>query len=244
MLKGWRLEASSIRLATALANITGQLVTYALPLLAIAGLAAEGGHNKSLDLAALFALVPFVAIAGGFAMGLASRSFAWRSGDLTAASVSKVKRLFGRRPVRWGGAEFVQHRDQAVGLLRRRWHVLTVTTLVSQLTVFAVMLASLHAVGISGSQVNLVEGFAAWTLIRTLGKIPITPGGLGVEEIALAGALIGFGAANRLAVSATLIYRFLTVVPTLALGLVIAATYRMLTPQAATPPEQEPDYTA
>ena len=60
-----------------------------------------------------------------------------------------------------------------------------------------------------------------------LGSIPITPGGFGIEELALTGALVGFGAGNAEAVAVTLIYRFLTVVPQLVLGLLAAATYRV-----------------
>jgi uncharacterized membrane protein YbhN (UPF0104 family) len=39
--------------------------------------------------------------------------------------------------------------------------------------------------------------------------------------------LVAFGASNDEAVAATLIYRFLTVVPTLVFGLVAAATWKM-----------------
>ena len=73
---------------------------------------------------------------------------------------------------------------------------------------FLVLLVSLRALGITRAQVDLVEAFAAWSLVRALGSIPITPGGLGVEEVALSGALVGFGAGNAKAVAATLVYRF------------------------------------
>jgi hypothetical protein len=70
--------------------------------------------------------------------------------------------------------------------------------------------------------VTIVEAFAAWTLARILGAIPITPGGVGFVELGLSGVLVAFGASNAEAVAATMIYRFLTVVPTVLLGLVAA----------------------
>jgi uncharacterized protein (TIRG00374 family) len=76
------------------------------------------------------------------------------------------------------------------------------------------------------SDVSAAEAFAAWALIRLLGSIPITPGGIGVVELALTTALIGFGGDNAAVVASVLVFRFLTMVPTLVLGLIAAATWR------------------
>ena len=73
---------------------------------------------------------------------------------------------------------------------------------------------------------TLIEAFAAWSLARLLGSVPITPGGIGVVELSLTGTLVGFGGANAEVVAAVLVYRFLTMVPTLVLGLASAATWR------------------
>jgi uncharacterized membrane protein YbhN (UPF0104 family) len=56
--------------------------------------------------------------------------------------------------------------------------------------------------------------------------LPITPGGLGVGEVGLTGALVGFGGENAEVVAAVLVYRFLTIVPTLVLGLLAGATWQ------------------
>ena len=45
-------------------------------------------------------------------------------------------------------------------------------------------------------------------------------------ELGLTGALLGFGGNNAGVVAAVLVYRFLTIVPTLLLGLVAALTWR------------------
>ena len=63
-------------------------------------------------------------------------------------------------------------------------------------------------------------------MVRILGALPLTPAGVGIVEVGLTGALVAFGASNTEAVAATLLYRALTVFPTLALGLLAAATWR------------------
>src|SRR4029450_6350747 len=92
-------------------------------------------------------------------------------------------------------------------LLARRWHVLTVATLAGQLTVFGVLLASLRTLGVSGGEVSLIEAFAAWSLIRLLGSLPITPGGIGVIEVGLTTLLVGFGGSQDKVVSVGAVVR-------------------------------------
>ncbi|MGH3143595.1 MAG: lysylphosphatidylglycerol synthase domain-containing protein, partial [Gaiellales bacterium] len=124
------------------------------------------------------------------------------------------------------GESFERFRRDSLQLLRRRWHVLTLATYAGTLTVFLVLLVSLRALEVPGSEVSTVEAFAAWSLARLLGSVPITPGGIGVVELGLTGALLGFGGNNAGVVAAVLVYRFLTMVPTLVLGLLAATTLR------------------
>ena len=122
-------------------------------------------------------------------------------------------------------------RRRTVGLLRRRWHLLTLATLAGQLTVFGVLLVSLRVLDVPASDVSLIEAFAAWSVMRVIGSLPITPGGLGVVELGLTSLLVGFGGGQPEVVAAVLVYRVLTIVPTLVLGLVSAATWKRLNPQ-------------
>ena len=137
-----------------------------------------------------------------------------------------------RGPASWTGETFAEFRAEAAGLLRRRWHVLTAATLAGHLTVFLVLLTSLRVFDVPGSDVSVVEAFAAWALVRLLGSIPITPGGLGIVELGLTTALVGFGGDNAEVVTAVLTYRFLTIVPTLVLGLLAGATWKRHHPPA------------
>ena len=88
------------------------------------------------------------------------------------------------------------------------------------------VLPAAGAFAVPASEVSVVEAFAAWSLARILGSFPLTPGGLGVVELGLTGALIGFDGNNAGVVAAVLVYRFLTIVPTVVFGSVAALTLR------------------
>ena len=111
--------------------------------------------------------------------------------------------------------------------------MLTLATAAGQLSVFAVLVVCLRTLGITAGQITLTEAFAGWTFVRLLGSLPITPGGLGVVELGLTGALVGFGGPNDAVVAAVLLYRVITIVPTLVLGLVAGALWRRLRPEQA-----------
>jgi putative heme transporter len=89
-----------------------------------------------------------------------------------------------------------------------------------------VLLVSLRVLGVTADEVTAVEAFAAWSLVRLLGSIPITPGGLGIVELGLTTALVGFGGGQAEVVAAVLVYRVLTIVPTLLIGLLTGATWK------------------
>ena len=227
MLKAWGFEGRPVGLAVAVTSVWNQLVILGVPIIALAGVVAEGGRNRTLELVALIALAVFAVIVVGFSIGLSSARLARRLGDRAARLANWVKDLFHKAPVKWNGEAFARFRVEAIELIRRRWAFLTIATLANHLTVFIVLVASLRAVGVPRGHVTIVEAFACWALARVLGSIPITPGGIGFVELGLTGALVAFGATNAEAVAATLIYRFLTIVPIIVLGLIAAATWKV-----------------
>jgi len=97
------------------------------------------------------------------------------------------------------------------------------------------LLVSLRVLGVSASDVSVVEAFAAWSLVRLLGSLPVTPGGIGIVEVGLTGALVGFGGANAEVVAAVLVYRFLTIVPTLIIGLIAGVMWKRFKPARPQP---------
>ena len=206
---------------------------FGAPAIALALLTHEGGSNPLLRTVALIGLAVFVIALVAFAAALWRDRFAQRVGDTAARIATWAMHLIRRKGVTWGGASLVAFRQGAVGLLRRRWWVLTLATIAGQLTVFGVLLTCLRTLGVSAEEVSFIEAFAGWTLVRLLGSLPITPGGIGIVELGLTGALVGFGGANDAVVAAVLLYRALTVLPTLVLGLLAGVAWRRLRPDPA-----------
>jgi putative heme transporter len=231
MLRAWGFSGRPVSIAVAVTGIWNQFAMLGFPVVALAVLTVQHERSGLLQTVALIGLVVFVVALAGFAAGLWTPSLARKVGDLAARICNFGLRLIRRKPVTWEGDSFVKWRNETIRLLARRWHVLTIATLAGQLTVFLVMLAALRACGVSAHDVSFVEAFAGWSLARLLGSLPITPGGLGVVEVGLTGVLVGFGGNNADVVAAVLIYRFLTIVPTLLLGLLAAATWKRHQPK-------------
>jgi len=237
MLFAWGFRADEVALAVTLTGIWNQLAILGFPTVALALLTLTHGDRTALQSIATIGLVVFVVVAGGFALALSSAGMARRVGGLAARLVNRTLRIVRRGPVGWDGESLARFRSRAIGLLRRRWHVLTLATIAGQLTVFLVLLASLRALGVGVDEVSVIEAFAGWSLARVLGSIPITPGGLGLVELGLTTVLVGFGGNRAGVVAAVLVYRFLTIVPTLVLGATAAATWRRHRRHAELEPE-------
>jgi uncharacterized protein (TIRG00374 family) len=226
MLRSWKFPPAAVGLAVAITGLWNQLANLVFPVVALALLTFEDETHRALQTAALIGLAVLVVVVVGFALVLSRAERAQSIGDLGARLTTRALRLFRRGPVGWSGESFVRFRERALGLLRRRWHVITLATLAGHLTVFVLLVVCLRVTGVSDSEVTGIEAFAAWALVRILGALPLTPAGVGIVEVGLTGALVAFGAPNAEAVAATLLYRALTVLPTLALGLLAAATWR------------------
>ena len=232
VLRRWGFRSRAIGRAVALFSVSNQFANLSYPVIAVFLLTVFGGESALLATAAFIGVTILGVAVAAFALVLTSGRMATEIGDLAARAVNRLRRRFGRASVAWGGESFEAFRQDAAALLRRRWHVLTLATYAGSLTVFLLLLLSLRACNVTGSDVSLVEAFAAWSLARLLGSFPITPGGIGIVELGLTGALVGFGGSNTGVVAAVLVYRFLTMAPTLILGLVAAGTLRRRHPPA------------
>ena len=235
ILRAWGFGTSAVALAVAVTGIANQLALLGFPVVALALLTLEQESNPLLQTVAAIGLAIFLVAVAAIAAALSTRTLARSVGATTIRLVNSGLALVKRRPVGWTVDSFVRFRDQGLGLLRHRWVFLVLGTLAGQLSVFVLFLVSLRVLGVSSGEVSAVEAFAAWSLVRLLGSLPITPGGLGVVEVGLTTALVGFGGKNAEVVAAVLVYRFLTIVPTLILGLIAGATWHRLAPAPAQP---------
>jgi putative heme transporter len=164
-----------------------------LPIMAVALLAIMGRATNTLLAPALIGLVFLAGSVVLFAMVLWKKSLARGIGSRLGTIWSSIRGLFHKPPVATWGEGAMRFRKQTIGLVVKRWPALTITTVVSHLALWFVLLLSLRHVGVSAHDVSTVQVLAVFAFVRLISAIPITPGGVGVVELGLIGGLYAAG---------------------------------------------------
>ena len=112
----------------------------------------------------------------------------------------------------------VKFRTRTIDLVEHRWPAITATSLVSHLSLYAVLLLALRHLGVGEAEVGWAEVLAVFAFARLATAIPITPGGAGLVEAVLIGGLVAAGGARAQVVAAVLVYRALTWLLPIPLG--------------------------
>src|SRR4029453_395847 len=130
----------------------------------------------------------------------------------------------GRRPLRGRAPDLpgklLDSRASVVAVMRARWVQVTVSTLLLQLTSWAVLVLALRGLetGTGQATVTWTESLAAFSFARVASFIPGPPGGLGTVDAALTALLTGYGASSSQALAADLVWRAATYLPQVVLG--------------------------
>jgi putative heme transporter len=222
MQHSWGIPMSRIALATVVSGIWNNFMKLGLPVLALALVAATGEAGPGLALAAAVGLATLVTAIVVFAVLLRSEDLACRMGSIAGGVATVAARPFGGHPVLGWDDAASRFRSKTIGLLRTRWVRITVTTVVSHVSLYVVLLVALRDVGVSNDEVSWTKVLAAFAFVRLLSAVPVTPGGLGVVELGLTAAL-GSGlpeAAKNQIAAGVLLFRALTWFVPIPLGLV------------------------
>ena len=193
MFRSWGFTGSEIALLISTTGIWNSFMKLGLPVVSLALLAATGHATKALLIPAMIGVVILVASLALFALLLWKKRFARAIGEGLGRTWSRILRLFRRPQVTGWGEAAVRFRHQTIELVARRWHVLTLTTVVSHLALYFVLLLALRHVGVSEHEVSTLEVLAVFAFARLLSAAPITPGGVGFVELALIGGLYAAG---------------------------------------------------
>jgi uncharacterized protein (TIRG00374 family) len=218
MLTSWGFSRSRSTISVLVSGIWNNFAKLGMPIVGLALLAAQGSANAGGLVAAVAGLVALVASIGVFALILRTEAFARRAGDTGARVVSRALGWAGRPAVTGWGDATAKFRDRVIGLVEERWLRLTLATVVGHLSLFAVLLLALRHVGVSSAAVSVGEALAVFAFVRLLTAIPVTPGGLGLVELGLAAGLGAAGGDHAEVVAAVLVFRVLTFVLPIPLG--------------------------
>ncbi len=223
MLRKWQFPPQAVTAGFVLVALWNQGITIVIPVVAIAALGA-GHANPLYFTASLVAAGVLVLLIAGAIIGFRSPTQAHRIGEFCGRLATRVMAVIHRPPRIGWGDRLVEMRSETIDVVSRRWLFLTVATVANQLTLFAVLLACLHTTGVTG--ISFFEALAAWAFARLIGSTAITPGGLGLQELGLTGALVAFGGNTDQVVAAALLFRVFTFVPTVVVGSACALIWR------------------
>ena len=219
MLGSWGFSKSRISLSVVVSGIWNNFAKLGMPIAALSLLALQGQAGGGRIAAAAIGLGALVGALVVFALILRSERFAARAGVATARRMSSLRRLVHRPPVAGWDLAVVKFRARVIGLVRERWPSLTFWTLVGHLSLYAVLVVTLRQVGVSDDEVGWAEILAVFAFARLLTAVPLTPGGLGIVELALISGLTAAGGAHAEVVAAVLVYRVLTYAIPIPFGL-------------------------
>jgi uncharacterized protein (TIRG00374 family) len=213
-------KRAKVALSVLTSGVWNTFVKLGMPLIALVLLAITGNASAGLIIAAGIGVLLLAVAVAGFGLALRSDAMARRVGDTLSRLASAARRSVRKPAVTSWGASIAEFRANAIDLLRARWHALTAATVVSHLSLFAVLLLALRNVGIGEGSISTIEALAAFSFVRLLSAIPITPGNVGVVELGLTGALVAAGGDRAEVVAAVLVFRALTYLLPIPLGVV------------------------
>ena len=219
MNTSWGFSRSRTSVALLVSGLWNNFAKLGLPVLALALLALSAPPSAgriTAGLAGLAALVVAVVLLGAL---LRSEEGAERIGTTAGRIASALRRPFGQGPVTGWDRATTKFRARTALLLRARWRWITLATVVSHLSLFLVLLLALRFVGVEAEQVSAVEALAVFAFARLLTAVPFTPGGLGVIELALITGLAAAGGPRALVAAAVLVFRTLTYVLPIPIGI-------------------------
>jgi uncharacterized protein (TIRG00374 family) len=210
MLGSWGYSRSRSTTAVLVSGVWNSFIKLAMPVLALALVALQGSATGGRVIAALLGIAGLVAAIVVFALLLRSEDQARRFGVLAGRIAARLRRILRRGPVTGWELATVKFRARTVDLVEHRWAPITVTSLVSHLSLYAVLLVALRDVGVSEAEVGWAEVLAVFAFARLATAIPLTPGGAGFVEGVLFTGLVGAGGDSAQVAAAVLVYRALT----------------------------------
>jgi uncharacterized protein (TIRG00374 family) len=219
MFRAWGFDDAAIGLYAAITGIWNNLVKFGMPIVAVALLALEGGASGSLVTGALAGVVALIVSLGALFLLLWKESFARRIGSGLGRVVSFLRKVLRKDEVENWDDKAADFRSRTVELLRDRWLALSVTTLISHVSLYAVLLVTLRLLGVQGDEVTWIEVLGVYSFARLVSALPITPGGVGVAELSYVTGLVVLGCPKPEAVAGVLLFRTLTYLLQIPLGL-------------------------
>jgi uncharacterized protein (TIRG00374 family) len=181
-----------------------------------------------------------LAMLAGCAVVVGGSALFWavvlRSERITAWLATRLRSLTGRAVVQWPSlASRLGGHDVGAGLLDVRSSLravaarpigLLAATALAQSVGAVILLVALRGLGV-GDELGLVEFARVYFVVTLLSSFVPVPGGVGVVEAGLTGALVAAGVDASSALTGVLVFRLLTYVAPIVIGAVLYAGWRI-----------------
>jgi uncharacterized protein (TIRG00374 family) len=210
MFSSFGYSAGEIGIAAALTGLWNTFVKLGAPIVALAILAFQGNPNTAMLSAAVIGLLVLVLAVLGLVLVVSSDRLAGAVGASGSALATALARPFRRGPYLGWDESLRGFRARTASVLNRRWLLLTVATIASHASLFVLLLVSLRFLGVPSTAVTWAEVLAAFAFVRLVTAFPITPGGIGLVEVGMTGALVLAGGTESAVVAGVLVYRTLS----------------------------------
>jgi uncharacterized membrane protein YbhN (UPF0104 family) len=234
MYQSWGVSSREAATAVAASGIFSVGSQLALP--ALAGIFIVFGDVKVEGFGALIVIATLILAVAivVFAFALGSPRRTKRLGELLDPVMRLGYRMIRREPPEENfGQTLVTQRNLAFDHLRGKWLSATGATILTVATKCALLIMALRFVGIPEGDLGWSAIFVVFALVAGLTVIPITPGSVGVTEVALVGLLTplaGTEFVNEIA-AGVLLYRLLTWLLIIPVGFGVLGVWRINTRQ-------------
>lgn len=215
--------------ATASIGATGTwsvFVTLFLPVTGVVALSLSGDNADKYVKAAVLGVIALVVVVGLFALILRSEKNAIRIGRVSDKILNGIIHIFKKDKNVSISKQIMSLRVDIVDLVKRRWHVITISQIAVSWSQFAILYAALVGVSGSAGTIPVLTAYGAWAVSQLGIMIPITPGGLGTVDAVLIALLTSVGVDNGAATAADLVWRASSYIPQICIGLICIFYWR------------------
>jgi uncharacterized protein (TIRG00374 family) len=239
ILRSWGIGVEDFTRSTFAVSVWSNVTMISMPGIAFLVLAitqgVEFGGRNLLGLAAVAIVVSAMTIAIVIGV-LRSIPFARWLGRATQAIYNPLRRLFRKPPVTDLEEQAVELRLRTVDILHERGGRLTAITVGNYWFNGLLLTVCLWLSGITNEQLPLIIGLALYSVGRLSTIIQVTPGGIGVVEVAYTAVYVAYlgDAFNAQVLTGVLLYRTLTYLLPILVGGICYLIWRRTRAHAAT----------
>jgi len=207
LYRQWSIPADAASAGIGLAALFETLACFALPVIALPGLMVLDHSTRSQ--AVLLALIGLVVLAAAAVLLVSlarSESLARRLGVWLDTTAKRIWTLFRKTPPTGIVEGILDLGERSKAMLSRRGLPAFAAAVVGKLAWFVVLEVALWSVGVGPEVLPPATVLAAMAVVGMVSLLPITPGAVGVAEVAYIGILSsvagpGFGGQLTAAVS-------------------------------------------